>query len=406
MIRVFNHLLDAKSTQEHALAVSEWLRAPVIPASKDKVLITKNWPRFTIEQSRKPSHLLTFRGEFRNIAVVLGNGLVGVDWDVQDLFEEFLHLNAFTQTTLISQGNRGGTVWLRIDGEHPDKRVDLIDPERVDSDGEPLHLGEWRAAGCCSIIHGPNLIGGFYSHNQKDPVAVTFSDITWPKGVIPPGPKLGTERDREDRIDTDDVVTPRLISSVEAAVSLSTPSGIHQTNQKLFKFCRALKNVELYRGKKFDPAELERAFDLWYAAARPHLRPDQSKDRYQMEFTHKFMTAKHPLGRAKFLERAMERAQSDRPPKAAELFQDERLKRLVSLLYYLQVEAGDQTFFIACRDAGELIGVSKTQANKWLAVLASPLTRHRVLKVVEPGTNTRAPRLRFIDAPTKPEARP
>ena len=82
----------------------------------------------------------------------------------------------------------------------------------------------------------------------------------------------------------------------------------------------------------------------------------------------------------------------------AALFQDDPLmQRLVSILYYLQVEAGDNSFWISTRDCGKVLGVSHSKAAEWLSVLAS--RHYAIIKVVKVHTTEAAPRLRYVNFP-------
>ena len=57
-------------------------------------------------------------------------------------------------------------------------------------------------------------------------------------------------------------------------------------------------------------------------------------------------------------------------PKVAEGYDSEPMRRLVALCRQLSVGATGGPFYLSCRTAGELLGVSHVQANRWLFLLA------------------------------------
>jgi hypothetical protein len=57
------------------------------------------------------------------------------------------------------------------------------------------------------------------------------------------------------------------------------------------------------------------------------------------------------------------------------------MRRLVALCRELQLAAKDGTFFLTCRDAGMLLGITYQAANNWL----TKLTMDKVLLCVKKG---------------------
>lgn len=396
------HNRDCESIRELAVKISRWLKAPVTPVSSSKKPYCKNWPRLTPRKSITPTALSAFIGDFLNIGVVLGKWLITIDCDDDEFRHELLALNPCLSETLISQGSRVGcNFWLRIKGMCPGPKQ-----LRIFRAGEWKNVGEWRSEGNCTVIAGYHAESGRnYEHNGKDPITLEFSELKWPKGMSPFNPEIGwdeelfterTEEDGRDRNDTDDVNRPSsaVIGSVQEAVRLCTPAKRRSTDKLMFKFCRALKTLERHRGSPLDKQELNDAFKAWYDAALPFLR-NEPLSRYRAEFFYRFDQAKAPLGHARLLKRALHRADTCAPPSEAEQFADDALlKRLVSLLYCLQIEAGDQWFWISSRDCGRLLGVSHTEAARWIKVLASD--HYRILKIVRPHTSESCPRYRWM----------
>jgi hypothetical protein len=400
----FNQAHTKLSIGDIAQKYSNWLKAPVVPANPQKRICAKGWTTFTPAQSIKPGALILFGRSYCNIGIVLGNGLASIDWDIDELADEFQDLNPWTNDTLVSRANRGANFWIRPAGNVP-KSSDLWRPI---APGDKELLGEWRYNGRCTIIHGTHETGKAYQHNEKEPLAIDFSEILWPKGTHPFNPDAGEENLTEeaeehgyDTEDNDDVVSPSSpnsglvhVPSVEVAAQISTPSKAHSSDRCMFKFCRALKNLEQHRENKLTISELRQAFTIWHTAALPFLRPEQSQDQYFMEFMHRYKTAKYPLATGRVLTRAKQRADNEPPPIEVALFSDNLIRRLISILYYLQVESGDQPFYLSSRNIASIIGgITHTTANIWMRGLITM----NVIREIQKATPSRAARLRYCN---------
>ena len=77
----------------------------------------------------------------------------------------------------------------------------------------------------------------------------------------------------------------------------------------------------------------------------------------------------------------MEKALQAPMPRAATRYEDEPIRRLVALCKQLHVEGKGEPFFLSCRTAGQLLGVSHVQANRWLFLLA----HDRVIEQINAG---------------------
>ena len=81
-------------------------------------------------------------------------------------------------------------------------------------------------------------------------------------------------------------------------------------------------------------------------------------------------------------------------PEIAKKYDIQGLRLLVALCRELQQAAGQDPFFLACRTAGKLLGVSHIQANRWLFLLAYD----GIIELVERGEQSkrRASRYRYV----------
>lgn len=154
--------------------------AVIIPVpSKSKGPKIPGWQRLTL-QNMTPEYLASFPEEV-NIGVVLGEaskGLVSIDCDSDEQLDDFLQLNDDLNDSLITEGQRGGNVWVRIEGDYP-RTAKLKTVNNTP-------WGEFRADGSQTIIWGIHPSGQRYVWNEAKPLVIPFSRISWPEGMILP----------------------------------------------------------------------------------------------------------------------------------------------------------------------------------------------------------------------------
>ncbi|MGH7868219.1 MAG: hypothetical protein ACREP9_11510 [Candidatus Dormibacteraceae bacterium] len=219
-----------------------------------------------------------------NIAVRLGEtsaGLCTIDGDNDPLVRAFEAANPELKHTLQSWARRGRNFWLRIKGEYPGTTV-LVDHSRKS-------LGEFRASGAYTIIHGKHPDGLSYQHNGHKPVEIEFMDIKWPTTIAnppqierrpPPHPyttsvssdssaSSASSGSSGSSVQKSEFFSS--VASIEDALRLSVPTAAHQSNHNLFVLARAVKTLEMQQAS-FQPAQLLSIFDRWHGRAKPFLR--------------------------------------------------------------------------------------------------------------------------------------
>ncbi len=82
---------------------------------------------------------------------------------------------------------------------------------------------------------------------------------------------------------------------------------------------------------------------------------------------------------AKIFQKAIE---SNPPGIVLQLYPDNQVVQLLaSLCYQLQQATGDKPFFLSCRKAGGLVGISHTRANHYLIMFQA----EKLLSIVNKG---------------------
>ena len=171
--------------------------------------------------------------------------------------------------------------------------------------------------------------------------------------------------------------------AVQDAVAATQPRMVGQRHRKVFELARALKAVPHLAHAGFPV--LRPIVESWHRLALPVIGTKDFLETWA-DFVRGWEKVKHPAGQGP-VEEAFRRAAARKPPrKAVELYGEKaRIVKLAALCRELQRAAGDADFYLDCRTAGRLLGVSHVSAADWLAVLVAD----GVLELREQGSRQR-----------------
>ena len=343
--------------------------------AKSKKPKDSNWTKLTSKDMQSPRHLHQLR--YSNIGVLLGKasgGLCTIDIDSDELAGEFLKANPLLKQTLQSKGQRGQNFWVKIEGDYPStKKIKRND----------VAIGEWRADGSQTVIHGTHPSGQPYRIlQQSPPIEIVFEEIQWPKGwSIKKTPKtqqptlLTVEAAvcpaqaapvaTIDQAKSPKPKRPNLIDigSVKEAIEKTIPEQPQQNDDAIFNFTRALKNLEMITGKRLDQKECDKAFDQW-CEQNPYLDANKIATEYKEKFMIGRVKARLPLfedPRAYAAEQAKDEVDGSKDP----------LTLLDRFLFHLQSTTDLKAFFISYADLATYLGqMTHTSWHK-----KNPITR-------------------------------
>jgi len=91
--------------------------------------------------------------------------------------------------------------------------------------------------------------------------------------------------------------------------------------------------------------------------------------------------------------RPFQAAEARERPSETEHDLSQNMQRLARVCYELQQIQGNAPFWLSCRHAGAVLGVSHTQTARYI----HRLVRDGILKVVEEHTSNRATRYRYVE---------
>jgi hypothetical protein len=138
-----------------------------------KAPLIAGWQTQSYQETQVPWYQNQLQS-YSNTGVVLGDGLVDLDFDDDAGVEEFFGLNPkLKNNTLVTKGARGAHVWLELDdsnGTYPHCCVGV--PKK----------GEWRGGKCQSVVRGIHPSGQPYTCLCKMPPAKTsFARLRLPE---------------------------------------------------------------------------------------------------------------------------------------------------------------------------------------------------------------------------------
>ncbi len=172
----------------------------------------------------------------------------------------------------------------------------------------------------------------------------------------------------------------------------SLPTHTGRRNRQVFELARVLKSVPWLAdaGAAGLKPHVQRWHDLGLAKGVIGTVPFEET---WIDFLQSWPKVKSPKG-AERMTAIFEAVQAAPVPKVALQYEQQGLRLLVGLCRELQCRAGDEPFFLACRTAGNLLGVDHTTAWRWLFLLG----HDGIVEEVEKGNRRRrrASRYRYV----------
>lgn len=157
-----------------------------------------------------------------------------------------------------------------------------------------------------------------------------------------------------------------LQSEIDLAIRRTIPPGPGHRERKLFDLARELKAFDDLAGLPVE--DLRPIIEQWHTLALPNIRTKPFIETW-FDFKRAWGKVKFPKG-SDPISGAFELAIKSEPPFVCKGYDSAEVINLVKLCRELQSTNGDKPFYLDCRTAGELLGVSHVQAWRWLRDLA------------------------------------
>jgi hypothetical protein len=133
----------------------------------------------------------------------------------------------------------------------------------------------------------------------------------------------------------------------------------------VFKLARELKALPHLQDA--DPAARRDIVVRWQKLAESVIG-EKPREEIAIDFLRGWERVRFPAGTGPLFA-LRDRARDASPPRCAQNYDQPELQLLVAVCRELQKNAGDGAWFLACRTAGELVGVRHDRAARWLYLL-------------------------------------
>src|SRR5262249_13805638 len=153
--------------------------------------------------------------------------------------------------------------------------------------------------------------------------------------------------------------------AVQAAILATIPTSSGYRHRQVFHFARMLKAIPSLADA--DMKSLKPLAERWFHQALPNIATKSFLETWA-DFATAWQNVKFPAGKEP-IRMIYETAQKQPLPFITQQYDVIEVRRLIVLCRALQDAAGDEPFFLTCRTAGELLGISHMLANKWLRLL-------------------------------------
>lgn len=181
-----------------------------------------------------------------------------------------------------------------------------------------------------------------------------------------------------------------VLENIEKILLINVPTAKGQYLRAIRRLCQYLLGIKELSG--LESIELEPILYEWHKRALPII-PNKNFDNTFMDFEGYWATVKYPLLLENTLGKAVEKAfkNQDILPETLK-YDSKEAKLLTKVCWELSQLKRKNPFWIASRDAAGILGVSHTQANKFIRLLIA----RKTIQVVKKHTNLKARRLKYI----------
>jgi hypothetical protein len=181
---------------------------------------------------------------------------------------------------------------------------------------------------------------------------------------------------------------PSVCQAVEEAIAATLPQEPGYRNRRVFSFARHLKAISSLANS--DVRDLKPYVKEWHSRALPFIATKPFEETW-LDFAEgwkrvRFAAGEEPI--AQLFQASLEKEL----PLVAKQYETLELRHLVGLCRELHYHFGKKPFYLDGRKAGNLLGVSHSQAARWFRVLILD----DVLELVTPGYRSKAAEYRYM----------
>lgn len=354
------------------------------PETGGKQPAVRNWKQYQEQRQTEAGVRKLFDQEgLHGVAIILGpvsGGIGCIDFDRREDYEAWARVNpieAAAMPTVLTA--RGAHVYFRTKAKF----------SRFDG-------GEMRTA-ASYVLAPPSVHPTGKRYTWVVPLPALLSDLKFveePFDYFLGHVGAGINPIKEERTSSDSLplCTPSLCISVHdprvvKAIEATIPKKMGRRNDCIFELARRLKGIPELRD--LPPEVIKPIFKEWHRRAI-HTIGTPDFDLNWAIFVNGWLQVLFPMGEG--LEGLLIEADKQAFPLCVMSYESETTRRLIRLLWHLSQRRPEGVFFLSCREAGRLFGMSHNDAARLLKLLV----HDRILEVKVESTKTRATRYRYL----------
>lgn len=370
------------SMLDHALAYHKFGLSliPLRPNTKNKPAV--KWKRYQSKRASRQTVRIWFGDRDYQIAALLGevsSGLVSRDFDTMTSYhlwsEQYTELAATLPTVKTSRGRH---VYAIVT---PEEAMEATGGKNFVDFGD----GEFRCGAGCYNLLPPSVHPSGVVYGWLVPLPMNIPHLDLAATGFFCAYSEGVQSDTQQTQQTQQTQAYTGIRSHRAvgpaaelrdcsisvnrrlgtAIKGTLPSGPGQRNRKILLLARCLKAIPEVADKP--AAKLRDVVKAWYKRALPVIRTKEWEESW-IDFAHAWKKVEKPIGEG-IMSDVLEAATLDDLPELANEYDRKETRLLVGICRELQRREGDNTFYLGCRTAAELLGVDHKTAARWLKLL-------------------------------------
>lgn len=362
-----------------------WSVIPIPHKSKKAIIQWKNYQQTSPDEGKM---VHWFGNAQVNMAVVLGKvsgGLTCRDFDEMDSYIQWAKTYLDLAKTLPTvKTSRGMHVYFLSDFDKIKKFDD----------------GELRGNGYCILppsLHPSGIQYEWLIHPKSENLIklnpeksgfcnVVFTEETEDKEEIE---DIEAISKKSYNVVTFEQLCSKTQIFVDEAITATLPDKQGYRNFLIFQYCRWLKGNKEFA--KCKARQLKLLVRRWHERALPFIGT-KPFDETWADFAYGWQKVKYPKGE-NMLKKAVETALAAKNKLNVETNYDtEEVQLLIRICYELQLLQGEEPFFLSCRSAGKILGLSHTQANKYLQMIEAD----GIIHLIKKNTTEYATRYKFM----------
>ena len=185
----------------------------------------------------------------------------------------------------------------------------------------------------------------------------------------------------------------KLLEQINKAIDCSLPKVVldcsKEDNKYILPFCQYLKGIDEL--SELSATELKPILKSWCEKSKPFIG-SKPFGKIRADFAYFWKRVKYSKGNDKLKKAVAKALEATYIPPIAIEYNSLGMALLVKVCIELQLIQGQEPFWLSCRSAAGIVGVSPMTICRWMELFIDD----KLLEIAEPHTTKKATRYRFI----------